>query len=74
MPRVVSDLVAAMPVHLAIIDGLESMAGAELPRANVTRPVKPEVLIAGLNPVCTDSVATAVVGYDPRAATNPEFS
>lgn len=67
MPRVVSDLVAAMPVHLAIIDGIESQAGAELPRANVTRPVKPGVLIAGLNPVCTDAVATAVMGYDPRA-------
>jgi uncharacterized protein (DUF362 family) len=29
--------------------------------------VKPGVLIAGLNPVCTDTVATAVMGYDPRA-------
>ncbi len=68
MPRVVSDLVAAMPVHVAIIDGVESLAGAELPRAGVTRPVKPGVLIAGLNPVCTDSVATAVMGYNPRAS------
>ncbi len=68
MPRVVSDLVAAMPVHLAIIDGVESLAGAELPRRNVTRPVKPGMLIAGLNPVCTDSVATAVMGYNPRAS------
>ncbi len=68
MPRVVSDLVAAMPIHLAIIDGVESQAGAELPRANVTRPVKPGVLIAGLNPVCTDAVATAVMGYNPRAS------
>jgi hypothetical protein len=67
MPRVVSDLVAAMPVHLAIIDGIESQTGAELPRANVTRPVKPGVLIAGLNPVCTDAVATAVMGYNPRS-------
>ena len=25
------------------------------------------VLIAGTNPVCTDAVATAVMGYDPRA-------
>jgi uncharacterized protein (DUF362 family) len=67
MPRVVSDLVAAMPVHLAIIDGIESQTGAELPRANVTRPVKPGLLIAGLNPVCTDAVATAVMGYNPRS-------
>ena len=27
----------------------------------------PHVLIAGLNPVCTDAVGTAVMGYDPRA-------
>lgn len=67
MPRVISDLVAAMPIHLAIIDGVESIAGAELPRAN-TRPVKPGVLIAGFNPVCTDAVATAVMGYNPRAS------
>jgi uncharacterized protein (DUF362 family) len=67
MPRVVADLVAARPVHLAIIDGIESIAGAELPR-NATRATKPGVLIAGTNPVCTDSVAAAVMGYDPRAS------
>ncbi len=31
------------------------------------RVVKPGVLMAGLNPVCTDAVATAVMGYNPRA-------
>jgi uncharacterized protein (DUF362 family) len=66
MPRVISDLVAAMPIHLSIIDGIESISGGELPR-NGTRPVKPGVLIAGMNPVCTDSVAAAVMGYNPRA-------
>jgi hypothetical protein len=25
------------------------------------------VLIAGLNPVCTDAVCTALMGYNPRA-------
>jgi hypothetical protein len=29
--------------------------------------VQPGVLIAGTNPVTTDAVATAVMGYDPRA-------
>jgi uncharacterized protein (DUF362 family) len=67
MPRVVSDLVAARPIHLSIIDGIESIAGSELPR-NATRATKPGVLIAGTNPVCTDSVAAAVMGYDPRAS------
>lgn len=68
MPRVISDLVAAMPIHLSIIDGIESIAGAELPRGSQTRAVKPGVILAGLNPVCTDSVAAAVMGYNPRAA------
>ena len=29
--------------------------------------MKPGVLIAGMNPVCTDAVSTAVMGYNPRA-------
>jgi uncharacterized protein (DUF362 family) len=29
--------------------------------------VKPGILLAGLNPVCTDAVATAAMGYSPRA-------
>jgi uncharacterized protein (DUF362 family) len=65
MPRIVVDLVAARPVHLAIIDGIESIAGSELPR-NVNL-AKPNVLIAGFNPVCTDAVGCAVMGYNPRA-------
>jgi uncharacterized protein (DUF362 family) len=69
MPRIISDLVAAMPIHLSIIDGIESIAGGELPRpTNHVRAVKPGVLIAGMNPVCTDSVAAAVMGYNPRAS------
>lgn len=68
MPRVVCDLIAARPVHLAIIDGIESIAGAELPRGSQTRAVRPGVILAGLNPVCTDAVAAAVMGYNPRAA------
>ena len=68
VPRIVADLVAARPVQLAIIDGIESMAGGEGPwiRRDL-RLVQPGVLIAGTNPVCTDAVATAVMGYDPRA-------
>ncbi len=67
VPRIVADLVAARPIHLAIIDGVESIAGGEGPWIRGIRIVKPGVLIAGLNPVCTDAVATAVMGYSPRA-------
>lgn len=67
VPRVVADLVAARPVHLAIIDGIESMAGGEGPWVRGTRRISPGVLIAGTNPVSTDAVATAVMGFDPMS-------
>jgi uncharacterized protein (DUF362 family) len=66
MPHVVPELVSARPIHLAIIDGIYSMEGGELP-SNVSRALHPGVLIAGLNPNCTDSVAAAVMGFDPMA-------
>ena len=65
--RTVADLAVVRPIHLAIIDGVESMAGGEGPWIRGVRPVKPGVLLAGLNPVCTDAVSTAVMGYNPRA-------
>jgi len=43
------------------------MAGGEGPWIRGVRPVKPGVLLAGLNPVSTDTVSTAVMGYNPRA-------
>jgi uncharacterized protein (DUF362 family) len=70
VPRITADLVAARPIHLGIIDGIYSMTGGELPNQDprwIHEAVHPGVLIAGLNPVCTDSVATAVMGFDPMA-------
>ena len=67
VPHVVADLAAARPIDLAIIDGVESIAGGEGPWIRNLRLVQPGVLIAGTNPVCTDAAATAVMGYDPRA-------
>ncbi len=67
MPHIVADVVAARPIHLAIIDGVESIAGGEGPWIRGVRVVKLGLLIAGLNPVCTDAVSTAVMGYNPRA-------
>jgi uncharacterized protein (DUF362 family) len=64
---VVADLVKARPVHLEIIDGVESVSGGEGPWVQGLKLVQPGVLIAGTNPVCTDAVAMAVMGYDPRA-------
>ncbi len=69
VPRITADLAVARPIDLQIIDGIETMIGAEgpwVPDGNL-RTGKPGLLIAGRNPVCTDAVATAVMGYDPRA-------
>jgi len=70
VPRIVVDVCAARPIDLALIDGISAMTGGEGPwcaRAATIKLTTPGVLIAGLNPVSTDAVATAVMGYDPRA-------
>lgn len=67
IPRIVADLSAAITPGLEIIEGIESIAGAELPRAGTTAAVSPGILVAGTNPVCTDAVAMALMGLDPMA-------
>jgi uncharacterized protein (DUF362 family) len=67
VPRIVADLAAVRPIDLALIDGIETLAAGEGPWIRGVRPVSPGVLIAGTNPVTTDAVATAIMGYDPRA-------
>jgi hypothetical protein len=66
VPRCVADLVAARPVHLAIIDGIESQTNGEGINRN-TRHVKPHLLVVGTNTVCVDAVGAAVMGFDPMA-------
>jgi uncharacterized protein (DUF362 family) len=67
VPRVVADLAAARPIHLAVIEGVESMAGGEGPWNRGVRRNSPGVLVAGFNPVTADAVATAIMGFDPLA-------
>jgi uncharacterized protein (DUF362 family) len=68
IPRIVADVCAARPVHLAIIDGITSMSGGEGPWAPNAAATSPGILIAGLNHVSTDAVGMAVMGYaNPRA-------
>jgi uncharacterized protein (DUF362 family) len=71
VPRITADLCAARPIHLAIIDGIMAMSGGEGPWSGEERlkVTTPGLLIAGFNPVATDAVGTAVMGYaNPRAA------
>jgi len=72
IPRVTVDLVGARPIDLAIIDGIETQTSTEgaAPAAGSARAihlVKPGVLVAGFNAVCTDAVAMALMGFDPAA-------
>jgi uncharacterized protein (DUF362 family) len=67
VPRIVADLVTARPIHLAIIDGVESVAGGEGPWIKGFRTVRPGLLVAGTNPVSTDAVSMALMGFDPMA-------
>lgn len=67
MPRITAELVAARPIHIALIDGIETMTGGEGPWIPKVGYDKPGVMIIGTNPVTTDAVGTAVMGYDPRS-------
>jgi uncharacterized protein (DUF362 family) len=68
VPRFIVDLNAAFPIDLVVIDGISTIQSAEGwwigSTVSVTRP---GLLLAGRNPVCTDAVAAAVMGFDPDA-------
>ncbi len=68
VPRVTADLFGARPVDLCLVDGIETNRGGEGPWIKGVQPIKPDLLLAGLNGVCTDAVCTAAMGYDPAAA------
>ncbi len=77
VPRFIVDLAAAFPVSLVVIDGISTIQTGEGwwigSMVSVTRP---GLLIAGRNPVSTDAVAAAVMGFNPDAAdrTAPFFN
>src|SRR5262249_32654573 len=68
VPRHTVDSVGIRPIDLTIIDGIETVSGGGGPWLKELAIQKPGLLLAGRNPVCTDSVATAVMGYDPMGA------
>ncbi len=67
IPRVIVDLNRARPVHLGLIDGIRSSQGGEVPRGSFSL-IDPHVLLVGKNVVSLDSVATAVMDFDPQAS------
>lgn len=68
VPRFIVDLNAAFPISLVVIDAISTIQSAEgWWNGSVVSVTRPGLLIAGLNPVCTDAVAAAVMGFDPDA-------
>jgi uncharacterized protein (DUF362 family) len=68
VPRVVVDLVSARPIDIAIVEGVKTMTGAEGPWISKSLGIaNPGVIVAGTNPVSTDAVCMAVMGFDPMA-------
>ena len=71
LPESICDLNAARPVHLAIVDGIKNSTGGEGAWCANFTPCSKHALLAGLDPVATDSVAANIMGLDPKAKSLP---
>jgi uncharacterized protein (DUF362 family) len=68
VPRFIVDLAAAFPIRLVVVDGISVIQTAEgWWNGSMVSVTRPGLLIAGANPVCTDAVAAAVMGFNPEA-------
>jgi uncharacterized protein (DUF362 family) len=75
LPRVAIDLNLARPIQLSVIDGIFTAEGGAGPWDKGLSQVKPGVLIASKDPVAADSVATAIMGFEPDTRSgSPPFS
>ena len=67
VPRILVDQAGIRPIDLAIVDGVETVRGGEGPWLQGLERMTPGVIIVGRNPVSTDAVGMAVMGYDVNA-------
>ena len=67
LPRVVVDLNLAMPVHLAIVDGIRTVEGAAGVWDKGYNAVQPGLLVASKNALAADAVSTALMGFESDA-------
>ena len=67
VPRITAALFAVRPVDLCLVAGVETNRGGEGPGVKGVEPIRPGLLLAGRNGVCTDAICTAAMGYDPTA-------
>jgi hypothetical protein len=66
LPRSICDLNMARPVNLAVIDGIKNAVGGEGPWNFTFTPAAYNFLLAGKDPVATDSIATLIMGLNPE--------
>ena len=71
LPESICDLNAARPVHLAVLDGIKNSTGGEGAWCPNFAPCSKHALIAGIDPVATDSIGAKLMGLDPEAASLP---
>jgi len=71
LPRSICDLNAARPVHLAVVDGIRNAKGGEGTWNPTFAPYRSHVMLAGLDPVATDSIGAKLMGLDPEATKLP---
>jgi len=67
LPRSICDLNMARPIHLVINDGIKNADGGEGPWNPTFTPAEYGLLLAGKDPVATDSIAAKVMGNSPEA-------
>lgn len=67
LPRAICDLNMARPVNLVINDGIKNAVGGEGPWNPTFQPAEYGLLLAGKDPVATDSIATYVMGTNPES-------
>ena len=64
LPRSICDLNAARPVHLGVVDGIKNARGGEGVWNPAFIPYESHVLLAGKDPVATDSIGAYLMGLD----------
>jgi uncharacterized protein (DUF362 family) len=64
--KVIADVCSAVPYELGIVDGLTTVHRAELSPKSEMKVERTNLMLASYDMVAVDSVATRVMGLDPR--------
>lgn len=67
IPQIIVDLNVARPIHFSLIDGIMTAEAGEGPWIEGIRAKDAHLLVAGTNALATDTVGTALMGYDATA-------